>query len=112
VRAFDARTGNSVALQHVPGAGEPGNDTWGNESWKTAGHTNVWAPMSLDDARGLLYLPVSTPSNDFYGGDRPGANLYGESLVCLDARPVSTNGTSRSFITDCGTTIRHPHPRW
>jgi quinoprotein glucose dehydrogenase len=86
VRAFDARTGKQVwRFNTVPGAGEFGNDTWGNESWKTTGHTNVWAPMSLDDKRGLLYLPVSTPSNDFYGGDRPGANLYGESLVCLDA---------------------------
>ena len=86
VRAFDARTGKQVwRFNTVPGAGEPGNDTWGNDSWRTAGHTNVWAPMSLDDARGLLYLPVSTPSNDFYGGDRPGANLYGESIVCLDA---------------------------
>ncbi len=86
VRAFDARTGKQVwRFNTVPDAGEPGNDTWENESWKTAGHTNVWAPMSLDDARGLLYLPVSTPSNDFYGGDRPGANLYGESIVCLDA---------------------------
>jgi len=86
VRAFDVRTGKQVwRFNTVPGEGEPGNDTWGNDSWKTAGHTNVWAPMSLDDARGLLYLPVSTPSNDFYGGDRPGANLYGESIVCLDA---------------------------
>jgi quinoprotein glucose dehydrogenase len=86
VRAFDARTGKQVwRFNTVPGANEFGNDTWGNESWKTAGHTNVWAPMSLDEGRGLLYLPVSTPSNDFYGGDRPGANLYGESLVCLDA---------------------------
>jgi len=86
VRAFDARTGKQVwRFNTVPGEGEAGNDTWGNDSWKTTGHTNVWAPMSLDDARGLLYLPVSTPSNDFYGGDRPGANLYGESLVCLDA---------------------------
>ncbi len=86
VRAFDARTGKQVwRFNTVPGAGEFGNDTWGNDSWKTAGHTNVWAPMSLDDARGLLYLPVSTPSNDFFGGDRPGANLYGESIVCLDA---------------------------
>ena len=86
VRAFDARTGKQVwRFNTVPGAGEPGNETWGNDSWKTAGHTNVWAPMSLDDARGLLYLPVSTPSNDFYGGDRPGANLYGESIVYLDA---------------------------
>jgi len=86
VRAFDARTGKQVwRFNTVPGAGEFGNDTWGHESWKTTGHTNVWAPMSLDEARGLLYLPVSTPSNDFYGGDRPGANLYGESIVCLDA---------------------------
>ncbi|HXT69623.1 MAG TPA: pyrroloquinoline quinone-dependent dehydrogenase [Vicinamibacterales bacterium] len=86
VRAFDAITGKQVwRFNTVPGEGEPGNETWGADSWKTAGHTNVWAPMSLDDARGLLYLPVSTPSNDFYGGDRPGANLYGESLVCLDA---------------------------
>ena len=86
VRAFDARTGKQVwRFNTVPGAGEFGNDTWGNDSWKTQGHTNVWAPMSLDDARGLLYLPVSTPSNDFYGGDRPGANLFGESIVCLDA---------------------------
>ena len=86
VRAFDARTGKQVwRFNTVPGAGEFGNDTWGNESWKTVGHTNVWAPMSLDEARGLLYLPVGTPSNDFYGGDRPGANLYGESIVCLDA---------------------------
>lgn len=86
VRAFDARTGKQVwRFNTVPGAGEFGNDTWGNESWKTAGHTNVWAPMSLDEERGLLYLPVSTPSNDFFGGDRPGANLYGESIVCLDA---------------------------
>ena len=86
VRAFDARTGKQVwRFNTVPGAGEPYNETWGNDSWKTAGHTNVWAPMSLDEARGLLYLPVSTPSNDFYGGTRPGANVYGESLVCLDA---------------------------
>jgi quinoprotein glucose dehydrogenase len=86
VRAFDARTGRQVwRFNTVPGAGEFGNDTWGNDSWKTQGHTNVWAPMSLDEARGLLYLPVSTPSNDFYGGDRPGANLFGDSIVCLDA---------------------------
>ena len=86
VRAFDARTGKQVwRFNTVPGAGEPFNETWGNESWKTAGHTNVWAPMALDEERGLLYLPVSTPSNDFYGGDRPGANVYGESIVCLEA---------------------------
>jgi quinoprotein glucose dehydrogenase len=86
VRAFDARTGKQVwRFNTVPEPGETGHDTWEGDSWKTAGHTNVWAPMSLDEARGLLYLPVSTPSNDFYGGTRPGANLFGESLVCLDA---------------------------
>ena len=86
VRAFDVRTGRQVwRFNTVPGAGELGNDTWGNDSWKTMGHTNVWSPMSLDEDRGLLYLPVSTPSNDFYGGDRPGRNLFGDSIVCLDA---------------------------
>ena len=86
MRAFDAQTGKQVwRFDTVPEPGEPGNETWGNDSWKTTGHTNVWAPMSLDETRGLLYLPVSTPSNDFYGGDRPGANLFGESIVCLDA---------------------------
>jgi quinoprotein glucose dehydrogenase len=86
VRAFDARTGKRVWTFHtIPQAGEFGNDTWGADSWKFTGHTNVWAPMSLDEQRGLLYLPVSTPSNDFYGGNRPGNNLFGESLVCLDA---------------------------
>lgn len=86
VRAFDARTGKRVWTFHtVPQKGEFGNETWGNDSWKFTGHTNVWAPMTLDAPRGLVYLPVSTPSNDFYGGRRPGQNLFGESLVCLDA---------------------------
>jgi quinoprotein glucose dehydrogenase len=69
----------------VPAAGEFGVDTWGDDSSSFTGHTNVWAPMTLDDRRGLLYLPVSTPSNDFYGGRRPGQNLFADSIVCLDA---------------------------
>lgn len=86
VRAFNAYTGKLVWTFHtVPQKGEFGNDTWGNGSETYTGHTNVWAPMSLDETRGLLYLPVSTPSNDFYGGARPGANLFAESIVCLDA---------------------------
>jgi quinoprotein glucose dehydrogenase len=86
VRAFDARTGKLAwTFFTVPRTGEFGSETWGNGSEKFTGHTNVWAPMTLDPARGLLYLPVSTPSNDFYGGARPGQNLFGESLVCLDA---------------------------
>jgi quinoprotein glucose dehydrogenase len=69
----------------IPQRGEFGNNTWDGGSWQFTGHTNVWAPMSLDEARGLLYMPVSTPSNDYYGGRRPGQNLFAESIVCLDA---------------------------
>lgn len=87
VRAFDARTGKLVWMFHtVPQKGEFGNETWSEGSAAYTGHTNVWAPMTLDESRGLLYLPVSTPSNDFYGGRRPGKNLFADSLVCLDAQ--------------------------
>jgi quinoprotein glucose dehydrogenase len=86
VRAFDARSGKQVWTFHtIPQPGEFGNDTWKNDSWAYTGHTNVWAPMTLDDRRGLLYMPVSTPSNDFFGGRRPGQNLFADSIVCLDA---------------------------
>ena len=86
VQAFDARTGKRVWYFSVipQSAKDPGAETWENESWRKNGHANVWAPMTLDEARGLLYLPTSTPSSDYYGGDRPGANLFAESLVCLD----------------------------
>jgi quinoprotein glucose dehydrogenase len=88
VQAFDARTGKRVwSWSPIPrSASDPAAKTWESESWRTTGHTNVWAPFSVDDARGLVYLPVSTPSNDWYGGTRKGDNLYGESIVCLDAR--------------------------
>ncbi|MBS0393017.1 MAG: pyrroloquinoline quinone-dependent dehydrogenase [Proteobacteria bacterium] len=86
VRAYDARTGRRVWSFHtVPRDGELGADTWAGGSNHFTGHTNVWAPMTLDERRGLLYLPVSTPSNDYYGANRPGANLFADSLVCLDA---------------------------
>jgi quinoprotein glucose dehydrogenase len=87
VQAFDARTGKLVwVFNIIPQAPDDfGADTWGNESWRFSGHANVWAPMTVDAARGLLYLPTSTPSSDFYGGRRPGANLLAESLVCVDA---------------------------
>jgi quinoprotein glucose dehydrogenase len=88
VQAFDVRTGKRVwRWSAIPlSANDPHARTWENESWKKTGHTNVWAPFSVDAQRGLVYLPVSTPSNDGYGGTRLGDNLYGESVVCLDAR--------------------------
>ena len=87
VQAFDVRTGRRVwRFSPIPQAGEFGNETWEDSSWAHTGHTNVWAPFTADTARGLLYLPVSTPSNDWYGGRRKGDNLFAESIVCLDAR--------------------------
>ncbi len=86
VRAFHARTGRQVWSFHtIPQPGEIGNDTWESDSWSFTGHTNAWSPMTLDADRGLVYVPLGTPSNDFFGGRRPGANLFAESLVCLDA---------------------------
>jgi quinoprotein glucose dehydrogenase len=87
VQAFNARTGARVwTFSVIPQSSkDPGAETWENESWRTNGHGNVWAPMALDIPRGLLYLPTSTPSSDYYGGERHGANLFAESLVCLDA---------------------------
>jgi glucose dehydrogenase len=86
VQAFDVRTGRHVwTFNTMPQAGEYGNETWEDDAWRYTGHTNVWAPFTVDTSRGLVYLPVSTPSNDFYGGARKGDNLFAESVVCLDA---------------------------
>ena len=87
IQAFDVHTGKRVwRFKTVPEAGEYGNDTWENGSWKYEGHTNAWAPFTVDSARGLVYLPIGTPSDDWYGGERKGAGLFGETLLCLDAR--------------------------
>jgi glucose dehydrogenase len=86
VRGFDAATGRLLWTFHTVAQGEePGVETWEKESWKEAGNANVWAPMSADEELGYVYLPVSTPTNDYYGGHRPDDGLYGDSLVCLDA---------------------------
>ena len=87
IQAIDVHTGKRVWLFNpIPRPGEVGNESWQQDSWQHTGHTNVWAPFTVDSARGLVYLPFGTPSNDWYGGRRPGANLFGESIVCLDAR--------------------------
>ena len=87
VRGFDVRTGKQLwQFRSIPGEGEFGNETWEQGSWKTTGAANVWTMMSADEALGYVYLPFGTPANDFFGGQRPGNGLFGESLVCLDAR--------------------------
>jgi quinoprotein glucose dehydrogenase len=86
-RAFDARTGKKLWEFHtVPRPGEPGNETWLTDSWKNRSGVNTWGfYMSADEERGILYIPVGGPAANFYGGDRPGTNLYGNSLVAVDA---------------------------
>ena len=87
VRAFDARTGKLVwTFKTIPSPGEFGNDTWQKDSWATNGNTGVWAQISVDEDLGLVYLPVETPTSDYYGGHRPGNNLFAESLVCVDLK--------------------------
>ena len=88
VQAFDARTGERRwVFFTIPQASDNlGANSWGDESWRYTGHANVWGLMSLDSERGLLYVPTSTPSGDYWGGHRVGAGLFAESLLCLDAR--------------------------
>jgi membrane-bound PQQ-dependent dehydrogenase (glucose/quinate/shikimate family) len=86
VRAFEARTGRLVwQFNTVPRPGETGHETWAAESWRDRTGANVWSVMSVDAERGLVFLPIGSPSYDFYGGDRKGMNLFGNSLVALEA---------------------------
>lgn len=85
-RAWDVHTGALVWTFHsVPRPGEFGNDTWEGESWKNRSGVNVWGQMTVDTERGIVYMPFGTANNDRYGGDRPGDNLFGSSVVAADA---------------------------
>ncbi len=86
-RAYDVRTGKMLwKFQTVPHPGELGGDTWGNEGWKGRSGTNLWAPsVPVDAQRGIAYLPIGNPAANYYGGDRPGDNLFGNSIVAVDA---------------------------
>jgi quinoprotein glucose dehydrogenase len=87
IRGFDVRTGKRLWIFHtIPQRGEFGNDTWLEESWTYSGNTGVWAQMSADEELGLAYLPVEMPTHDYYGGLRPGNNLFSESIVAVDLR--------------------------
>ena len=87
VRGFDVRSGKRLWLFHtIPVKGEFGYDTWLNGSAEYTGNTGVWTQMSVDEELGLAYLPVESPTGDYYGGHRPGANLYGESLVAVELK--------------------------
>ncbi|PYU91111.1 MAG: quinoprotein glucose dehydrogenase [Acidobacteria bacterium] len=95
VRGFDVRTGKRLWIFHtIPIKGEVGYETWLNGSADYTGNTGVWTQISIDQELGLVYLPVETPSSDFYGGHRPGNNLFAESLVCVDLK------TGRPLLAD------------
>lgn len=95
VQAFDIKTGErSWAFRNPPQAGQLGNDSWETDAWKRTGGMNVWARPTCDEENGLVFLPVSTPTNDFYGGERPGDGLFGDSLVALD---VNTGNVAWHF---------------
>ena len=87
VRGFDAESGKLLWTFHVvPQPGEFGNDTWGNGSWKIAGDLGAWNPMTADEELGYVYVPLTSPTAAWYGGWRPGDNLFANSLVALDVK--------------------------
>jgi quinoprotein glucose dehydrogenase len=87
VRGYDAKTGSMLWRFHVvPQPGEFGHDTWEGDSWTYTGNISAWAPLSADSQRGLVFIPTDTPTNDYYGGHRHGANLYGTSLIAIDVK--------------------------
>ncbi len=87
IRAYNIRSGKLEWTFHtIPHPGEPGYETWPKDAWKYVGGVNDWAGMSLDEKRGMVFLALGSPSYDFYGGDRLGQNLYGNSIVALDAK--------------------------
>ena len=86
VRGYNITNGEHVWDFHtIPEAGEYGVDTWEEESWRRTGNTGVWSMMSADTELGLVYLPIDAPTDDFYGGNRPGDNLFSQSVVAVDA---------------------------
>jgi quinoprotein glucose dehydrogenase len=87
ILAYDARTGTLLWKFHViPRPGEFGHETWESDAWRTVGDVSSWAPMSADPELGLVYVPTNPPTIDFYGGFRPGDNLFGTSLIALDVK--------------------------
>jgi len=87
VRGFDVRTGKRLWIFHtIPKPGEFGYNTWENDSAEYTGNTGVWGQISVDEELGMAYLPVELPTGDYYGGHRPGSNLFGESIVAVDLK--------------------------
>ncbi len=112
VRAWDAATGKLVWTFHtVPQPGEPGHETWLDDGWKNRAGVNVWSTFTVDAQTGTLLMPIGGPSDDRYGGDRPGANLFGNSLVAVDAMTwKDQSGTWQTVHHDLWDTDLPPQP--
>ena len=87
IRAFDVRTGELIWTFHtIPKPGEQGYETWPEDAWTYVGGANNWGGMSLDQKRGMVFVPLGSPTYDFYGADRKGKNLFGNCLIALNAK--------------------------
>ncbi len=87
IRGYDVRTGQRLWIFHtIPQPGEFGHDTWEGGSWRYTGNAAAWSPFSVDEELGYVYLPIEAATGDYYGGHRPGDNLFSQSLVCLDVK--------------------------
>jgi len=87
IRGFNVRTGELIwTFKTIPEAGELGVDTWQDDSWTYTGNAASWAPISFDPETGYVFVPTEAPTGDFYGGHRPGSNLFSTSLLVLDSR--------------------------
>ncbi len=101
IRGYDIHTGDLRWRFHtVPQPGEYGHETWGGDSWRLRGGANLWSMASVDENLGLVYVPLGSPAHDYYGGDRPGANLFGNSLVAIDCRTGSRRWHFQSIHHD------------
>ena len=113
VRGFDVKTGKRLWIFHtIPMKGEPGYDTWLKGSAEYTGNTGVWTQVTVDEQLGLVYLPVESPTGDYYGGHRPGNNLFGESLVCVDLKTGKAQVVHNWSTIHCGTWIFPPRRFW
>ena len=113
VRGFDVKTGKRLWIFHtIPRQGEFGYNTWEKDSAVYTGNTGVWAQISVDEELGTAYLPVESPTQDSYGGDRPGNALFAESLVAVDLKRANANGITSSFTMECGILISHALRFW
>jgi len=87
IMGYDVKTGKQLWIFHtIPQQGEEGNETWEADSWKYTGNAGAWAPLTADPELGYVYLPLEAATGDFYGGHRPGNNLFSQSLVCLNVK--------------------------